>query len=158
VVMVDEAELEGYVYFTELLAQQGILVILSSNLGPEHIHLKKEQVRAVQLMGIDHRSGDIAKVWLPSGPHAWFDGICNGEWIKIGLLAGAKISVGAADGRSIVCLNWRDLQDWPLMKDDFAGFFRERKPDWVLLDAVPFFPAVALEHVDLTFLGHLARF
>src|SRR5262249_23765090 len=113
---------------------------------------------AVRLVGPDHRSGDIAKVWLPSGPNALFDGYCKSEWIKNSMLAGAKISAGAADGRTIVCLNWRDLQDRPLMKDDFAQFFGERKPDWVLLDAVPFFPAVTLEHVDLKFLGYLAQF
>src|SRR5262249_37235407 len=52
VVIVDEAEVEGYVYFTDLLAQQGILVILSSNLGPEHIRLPQDQVSSVQLAGI----------------------------------------------------------------------------------------------------------
>src|SRR5262249_3456435 len=98
------------------------------------------------------------KVWLPSGPNALFDSYCKSEWIKDSLLAGAKISAGAVDGRAIVCLNWRDLQDRPLMKDDFAQFFGETKPVWVLLDAVRFVPGVTVEHVDLAFLGRLARF
>ncbi len=147
VVFVDEAEIEGYVFFTETLASAGILVILSSNLNREHIHLAPDRVRAIELEGRDHRAGDLAKVCLPNRPHVWFDSF-----------TGAAVATHILDGTRFVYLNWLELQDAPLMKDDFAAMFRSKKAEFILLDAVPFFAPVDSADVGLTFLGRLSRF
>jgi predicted ATPase len=61
-------------------------------------------------------------------------------------------------GIQVVYLHWPDLQNQPLMKDDFAQFFREARAGFILIDRVPFFAEIAAEQINLTFLGHLSRF
>lgn len=157
VVMVDEAELEGYVYFSELLAQHGVLVILSSNLAQDHIHLAPDHVRVVTLHGRDHRYGDISRVCLSNAPHELFDQFAH-DHVGTGTMSSAKISRAEIDGSTVVYLRWSDLKNQPLMKDDFARCFRESGAEAVLLDSVPFFAEISAEAVDLAFLGHLSRF
>jgi predicted ATPase len=161
VAIVDEAEIEGYVYFTEILAQQGILVLLSSNLNPKLIRLTKDRFSTVVLAGLDHREGDLAKVCLPQNSNelfALFADSSEREIVKSRLLADSKISVKQLAGKSLICLNWDDLQNKPLMKDDFAHFFKDYRPDFVLIDEVPFFSTITAPDVNLTFLGRLSRF
>ncbi len=157
IVMVDEAELEGYVYFSETLAQHGVLVILSSNLASDQVHLLPDHVHVITLHGPDHRQGDLARVCLPNVPHSLFDQFDEGDlvpelskWIRI-----LKREVG---DQSLVYLNWETIKDQPLMKDDFEASFKASEAGAVLLDAVPFFAEIPAEAVDVTFLGYLSRF
>ncbi len=68
VVLIDEAEIEGYVYFAETLARHGILIVFTSNLGVETIRLSAERFTVVTLMGLDHRTGDLSKVGCRTYP------------------------------------------------------------------------------------------
>lgn len=154
VVFMDEAELEGYVYISELLARHGILVILTSNLHQTQIHLAPEHVHHVSLQGSDHRTGNIAHVCLPNQPHALFDRFAE-HFVRHQKL---YVASGLVGGVNITYLNWGNLERHPLMKDDFARLFRENKTQAVLLDAVPFFANIPASAVDLSFLGYLARF
>jgi hypothetical protein len=157
IVIVDEAELEGYVYFSELLAEHGIQVILSGNLAADQIHLTPDHVRVIPFDGLDHRQGDISRVCLPNAPHPLFDRFVQGDFV---LERSHDVTIPRAEiaGRNIIYLNWDELEGQPLMKDDFAQIFVESRAEAVLLDAVPFFSAISSEMVDLTFLGHLSRF
>ena len=154
VVIMDEAELEGYVYVSELLAQNGILVILTSNLSQAQIHLSPDHVRIIPLQGSDHRYGNIAKVCLPNQPHDLFDGFASHYSVTKALYV-ANMAQGDIN---ITYLNWRNLEKQPLMKDDFARLFVDNATEALLLDAVPFFADIPAESVDLSFLGHLVRF
>src|SRR5262249_44581552 len=122
IVIVDEAELEGYVYFSELLAQNGILVILSGNLEADQIHLAPERVWVITLRGPDHREGDISRVCLPNVPHPLFDLFARGEF-ALERFHDVTIPRGEIDGKTFICLNWGDLEGQPFMKDDFAQLF-----------------------------------
>jgi hypothetical protein len=158
VVLVDEAEIEGYVYFAEKLAQQGILILFTSNLGAAQVRLAPERFTAVHLTGIDHRSGDIAKVCLPRGAHPLFDQVATLERLPQPLLAGADAALTTLQGLQVVHLAWHELRNKPLMKDDFGHFFRAVGAHYVLLDTVPFFADPSTYEIGLTVLGHLARF
>ena len=123
VVFMDEAELEGYVYISELLARQGILVILTSNLNQTQIHLPPEHVQLVSLLGSDHRYGNIANVCLPAQPHELFDRFANHFPRQQKLY----VTSGLVGGINITYLNWGNLERQPLMKDDFARLFVDNK-------------------------------
>ncbi|HLY27741.1 MAG TPA: hypothetical protein VKQ72_15455 [Aggregatilineales bacterium] len=157
VVIVDEAELEGYVYFSELLAQHGILVILSSNLAQDQLHLAPDHVRVIALRGLDHRQGDIARVCLPNAPHPIFDLFAVNHY-DIETFYGVPITRAEIDGRVLAYLDWSRLENQPLMKGDFAACFTESGAAAILLDSVPFFAEISAESVGLNFLGHLSRF
>ncbi len=154
VVFMDEAELEGYVYMSELLARHGILVILTSNLDQTQIHLPPDHVQVVALQGSDHRHGNLAQVCLPAQPHELFDRFAEhfAHHQKL------YVASGFVGGINITYLNWGNLERQPLLKDDFARLFVENKTQAVLLDAVPFFANIPPSFVDLSFLGYLARF
>lgn len=154
VVIMDEAEVEGYVYISELLAQHGILVILTSNLAQTQIHLPPEHVQLVSLRGFDHRYGNIANVCLPDQPHELFDQFADHFAVQLTLYVESKL----IEGINVTYLNWQNLEKQPMMKDDFARAFLNEGSEAVLLDAVPFFADVPAESVDLSFLGYLARF
>ncbi len=154
VVFMDEAELEGYVYISELLAQHGILVILTSNLTQEQIHLSPEHVRLVSLQGFDHRYGNIAKVCLPNQPHGLFDQFADHFPNRQALYVANRV----VEGIKLTYLNWGNLERQPLMKDDFARLFVDNGSEAVLLDTVPFFVNIPAASIDLSFLGYLARF
>lgn len=158
VVLVDEAEIEGYVYFAEKLAQQGILILFTSNLGAAQVRLAPEHFTAVHLTGIDHRNGNLAKVCLPSGTHPLFDQLAALEHHPQPLLAGADTTITTLQGLCVVHLAWHELRNKPLMKDDFGHFFRAVGAQFVLLDTVPFFADPSTYEIGLTVLGHLARF
>lgn len=154
VVFMDEAEVEGYVYISELLAQHGILVILTSNLAQEQIHLSPDQVQLVSLRGYDHRYGNIANVCLPNQPHELFDRFAEYFPNQQALYVASSL-VGEIN---ITYLNWGNLERQPLMKDDFSRLFRDNGSEGVLLDAVPYFADIPARSIDLSFLGYLARF
>lgn len=154
VVFMDEAELEGYVYISELLAQHGILVILTSNLAQTQIHLSPDHVRLVALQGFDHRYGNIAHVCLPDQPHPLFDAFAQSFHNRQALSIASK----TVQGINVTYLNWQNLERQPMMKDDFARVFLNESSEAVLLDAVPFFAELPAASIDLSFLGYLARF
>ncbi len=157
VVFADEAELEGYVYFSQLLGQHGVLVVLSSNVATDQIHLAADRVRPITLHGSDHRQGDISNVCLPNAPHELFDQFEQQSVVPQGRYGGKTLRHGN-DGKTLLYLNWQTLANKPFMKDDFAHCFADYGAEAVLLDEVPFFRAFSKESVDLTFLGYLARF
>lgn len=154
VVIMDEAEVEGYVYISELLAQHGILVILTSNLAQTQIHLTPDHVQMVSLQGFDHRYGNIANVCLPNQPHELFDPFAEHFAVQPTLYVESKL----IEGVKVTYLNWQNLEKQPMMKDDFARVFVNEASQAVLLDAVPFFADIPAASVDLSFLGYLARF
>ncbi len=154
VVFMDEAELEGYVYISELLAQHKIQVVLTSNLAQTQIHLAPYHVQLVSLEGSDHRYGDIAKVCLPDQPHELFDRFADHFVVRQAL----TVESAVVDGINLTYLNWGNLERQPLMKDDFSRLFVDQKTQAVLLDGVPFFAAIPASSIDLSFLGYLARF
>lgn len=154
VVSMDEAELEGYVYISELLAQHGILVILTSNLAQTQIHLSPDHVRLVSLQGFDHRYGNMAHVCLPNQPHPLFDPFAHHFSNRQALSVASK----TIQGINITYLNWQNLERQPMMKDDFARVFLNEGSEAVLLDSVPFFADIPAGAIDLSFLGYLARF
>jgi hypothetical protein len=157
IVLLDEAELEGYVYFSEQLASCGILVVLSSNLARDQIHLAPDHVSVVPLQGSDHRQGDISKVCLPNVPHPIFDLFAHDRAV-MPAISGAKILSREIAGTQLAYFHWDDLENQPLLKDDFSRCFSESGAEAVLLDAVPFFAEIAGPAIDLTFLGYLSRF
>jgi len=156
VVIIDEAELEGYRYFTETLARSGVQVLLTSNLSADFVHLN--DVRIVPLDGIDHRTGDLARVCLPRESREWFTLDSQQPPRKSPHLADAEFCAGTVRGYSAVHLAWSALDDRPLLKDDFATFFRACQSQIVLLDGVPFFREIPAADIDLTYLGYLLRF
>jgi len=154
VVIMDEAEVEGYVYISELLAQHGILVILTSNLAQTQIHLSPDHVQMISLRGFDHRYGNIANVCLPNQPHTLFDLFAEHFSIQPTLYIENKL----IEGINVTYLNWQNLEKQPMMKDDFSRVFLNEASQAVLLDVVPFFADIPAASVDLSFLGYLARF
>ncbi len=158
VIIVDEAEMEGYVYFAETMAQRGILILFTSNLGAEHIHLAKDRFNAVRLTGIDHRNGDISKVCLPHGANFFMDRLARLAPVTTPLLASANHLIQEIQGLNLVYLKWDDLRNQPLMKDDFGHFFKAIRAEYVMLDNVPFLTEIDPRDINLTWLGHLSRF
>jgi hypothetical protein len=158
VIMVDEAEWEGYVYFTELFATNGIMVILSSNLDIEHIHLPPDHFSVLKLIGPDHRQGQLSSVVLPDGANEWFDLFAEWSSAQVSVVYGVNSLTIAINSKHLVYVRWNDIQDQPLLKDDFAHFFKQSQADMVLLDRVPFFSDISEIDVDPGFLGHLFRF
>jgi predicted ATPase len=140
------------------LTQHGILVLLSSNLGVGQIHLAPDHVIPVELKGLDHRRGELAQVCLPNVENEWFDLFEGRDSVKTKLLAGASVSTATVAETTIICLRWDDLRNRPLLKDDFARFFKNSRADFVLLEGVPFFTTVTVNDIDLNFLGQLFRF
>ncbi|MFN8373203.1 MAG: hypothetical protein U0694_10055 [Anaerolineae bacterium] len=156
IVFIDDAEKEGHVYFVSQLSQHGILVVVSSNLDAQALHLREKRARAVHLHGIDHRVGDITKVCLSAGEHPLFDGVrlqkslVHQEYEKFQIKQRGTWRVAYA--------RWSSISNQPMLKDHFASYFKKHQVDAVLVDEFPYFSGLTSADIDPITLGHIYRF
>jgi hypothetical protein len=156
VVFVDDAEKEGHVYFVHHLSQHGILVVISSNLDSQALHLKNKEYHAVNLSGKDHRVGDIAEVCISAGEHELFDTVRDQQ--NIPHQQYEKFRVVQRGESRVAYSRWSDLRNQPLLKEHFATYLKKHKIEAVLIDEFPFFSDMKGSDIDLMTLGHIYRF
>ncbi len=156
IVFVDDAEREGHVYVVSQLAQQSILVVISSNLDHTMLHIDDLSPAAVHLSGKDHRVGDISAVCVPAGEHRLFDAMH--DHVPLAAKTYERFKIIESDSGRVVYARWSHIKDQPLLKDNFAAYFRQHNIAGVLLDEFPFFTTFAVQDINPGTLGRLYRF